>query len=68
MCINAKFRSAANLEHNSYVKFSIRFSISSEIAVSHENLGGLTIFVPSGGTVCLRRAGKFLLCKGGLSL
>ena len=42
--IHTKCRSAANLEHNFYVKFEIIFSIGLEIPVSRENLGGQEFF------------------------
>ena len=37
---STKCRSAANLEHNLCVKFAIKLSMSSELAISCEDLGG----------------------------
>ena len=47
------------------MKFAIKFSISSEITVSRNNLGGLTIFFPAGEAGCLGGGlGNFAVQKG----
>ena len=53
-----KCRSAANLQHNSCVKFANKFSIGLEIAISHENLGEADNFLSYGGL------GKFCYTGG----
>ena len=53
--MHTKCRSAASLELDLCVKFAIKFSISLEIAVSHENLEGeADNFFPTVGGCVLR--------------